>query len=79
MVRTRGKLSRRGSNDVPESSTQGGARTFFTLPAHLWETDYRICFIHCETDSVIRFLKKFANFFRKRITESVSYTVKRIL
>ncbi|XP_027915264.1 uncharacterized protein LOC114174604 [Vigna unguiculata] len=26
MVRTRGNLSRRGSNDVPESSTQGGAR-----------------------------------------------------
>jgi len=26
MVRTRGNLSRRGSNDAPESSRQGGAR-----------------------------------------------------
>ena len=27
---------------------------------------------HCETDSVFRFIKKFANFFVKRNTESVS-------
>ena len=26
MVRTRGNISRRGSNDAPESSRQGGAR-----------------------------------------------------
>jgi len=25
---------------------------------NLWETDYRIHFIHCETDCVIRFIKK---------------------
>jgi len=53
---------------------------------NLLETEYRIRFIHCETNSVIRFLKKFANNhgfqnpflkkeikkIRKRITQSVS-------
>jgi len=37
----------------------------FLKNQNLWETDYKIRFIHCETDSVIRFIKK-------RITESVS-------
>ncbi|QCD89182.1 hypothetical protein DEO72_LG4g121 [Vigna unguiculata] len=35
MVRTRGNLSRRGSNDVPESSTQGGARKRPTASARI--------------------------------------------
>jgi len=37
-----------------------------------YETEYRIRFCMYETDSVFRFIKKFANFFMKRNTESVS-------
>ena len=34
---------------------------------NLWETDYEIRFTVYETDSVIRLIKKFANFFMKQI------------
>jgi len=50
----------------------------FCIPFHkkicnsFYETKYRIRFCMYETDSVFRFIKKIANFFLKRNTESVS-------